>query len=120
MNIKRFVYISVCALMLWSCAYKKTDKRFQQGENKVPKDTFELILYDVHLADAIVTSQIMKTKNNAFVDSLVYQSVFDKYGYTRQEFENTILYYVHNNMDTLHSICERTVNKFNLEKGNIH
>ncbi len=46
MNIKRFVYISVCALMLWSCAYKKTDKRFQQGENKVPKDTFELILYD--------------------------------------------------------------------------
>ena len=47
---------------------------------------------------------------------LVYQSVFDKYGYTRQEFENTILYYVHNNMDTLHSICERTVNKFNLEK----
>ncbi len=47
--------------MLWSCAYKKTDKRFQQGENKVPKDTFELILYDVHLADAIVTSQIIKS-----------------------------------------------------------
>ena len=58
MNIKRFVYISVCALMLWSCAYKKTDKRFQQGENKVPKDTFELILYDVHLADAIVTRKL--------------------------------------------------------------
>lgn len=97
----------------------KTEYTTPKGENIIPKDSLELIIYDVHLADAIITTKIMKTKNNAVVDSLIYVSVFQKYNYTREEFENTILYYIHNEMDTLNAIYDRIIIRCNIEKGQI-
>jgi hypothetical protein len=105
--------------LIFSCYDGKTDINLE-AENQIPKETFELMLYDVHLADAIVTSKIMKTKDNVLIDSLVYQSVFEKYNYSKQEFEATLVFYINNNMDSLDAICERVVKRFNLEKGNIH
>jgi hypothetical protein len=90
------------------------------GENVIPPDSLELMIYDVHLADAIITSKIMKTKDNAVVDSLVYVSVFKKYNYTREQFEQTLLYYVHHEMDSLNAIYERVINRYSVEKGKIY
>lgn len=90
------------------------------GENIIPADSLELIIYDIHLADAIITSKIMKTNDNVLVDSLVYVSVFKKYNYTRDQFEKTMLYYVHNEMDSLNSIYERVINRYSVEKGKIY
>ena len=91
-----------------------------QGENIIPPDSLEMIIYDVHLADAIITSKIMKTNNNVVTDSLVYLSVFRKYNYTRDQFEQTMLYYVHNNIDSLNSIYDRVINRYSIEKGKIY
>lgn len=91
-----------------------------QGENIIPPDSLEMIIYDIHLADAIITSKIMKTNNNVAEDSLVYLSVFRKHKYTREQFEQTMLYYIHNNIDSLNSIYDRVINKYSVEKGKIY
>lgn len=97
----------------------KTEYSTPKGENAVPKEKLELIIYDIHLADAIITTKIMKTKNNTIVDSLIYESVFIKHEYTREQFENTMLYYIHNEIDTLNAIYDRVIMRCNIEKGKI-
>ena len=60
--------IIICALFLsfflvscWSNPQYETAK----GENIIPKDTLELMIYDIHLADAIITAKIMKTDKSS-------------------------------------------------------
>ncbi len=119
MNDKLKIITLLFILFLFACSNNNV-KKMPLAENKIPKDTFELILYDVHLADAIVTSKILKTNDNILRDSLIYANIFKKYNYSRNDFETTILYYVSCEMDTLNSICERVVNRFSVEKGEIY
>lgn len=115
--------IIICALFLsfflvscWSNPQYETAK----GENIIPKDTLELMIYDIHLADAIITAKIMKTNNNTAVDSLVYSSIFVKYNYSRNDFEQTLLYFSHNHLDTLNAMYDRVINKFHIAEGEIY
>ncbi len=106
-------------LLLISCM-REPKYDTPKGENIIPPDSLELIIYDVHLADAIITSKIMKKKDNVLVDSLIYASIFTKHKYTREQFEQTLLYYVHNHIDSLNNIYDRVINRYNLEKGKIY
>lgn len=90
------------------------------GKNIVPQDTLELMIYDIHLADAIITSKILKTKDNSVVDSLIYQSIYDKYNFSREDFDQTLLYYTHNHLDTLNAIYDRVISKFHIAEGEIY
>lgn len=119
MKLQIIIILTIIGAILLSCM-GKTEYTTPQGENVVPKDSLERMLYDVHLADAIITSKIMKSKNNRLVDSVLYQSVFDKHHYTREQFESTLLYYVHNDMDTLNAIYDRVIARFNAEEGKIN
>lgn len=116
---KSYLYIIVLLLFLFSCISEpKYDT--PKGKNLIPKDSLELLIYDIHLADAIITSKVMKTKDNKIADSLLYVNVFEKHNYTREQFEQTLLYYVHNEMDTLNKIYDRVINRFSVEKGIIY
>jgi len=116
---KIYVIIILFSVIVLSCI-SEPNYSTPKGENIIPKDSFELLIYDVHLADAIITSKIMKTKDNKLADSLLYVSVFKKHNYTREQFEQTLLYYVHNKMDTLNKIYDRVIDRFNQEKGKIY
>jgi hypothetical protein len=113
------IILIITAVTILSCI-GKTEYTTPKGENVVPKDSLESMIYDVHLADAIITAKIMKSKNNMLVDSMLYLNVFEKHHYTREQFENTLLYYVHNNMDTLNAMYDRVIARFNAEKGKIY
>jgi len=119
--MRQFLIIFICALTVFTVSCM-TEPKYDtpKGENIIPPDSLELLIYDVHLADAIITSKIMKTKDNAYVDSLVYVSVFTKHHYTREQFEQTILFYVHNRMDSLNNMYDRVINRYNVEKGKIY
>ena len=114
-----FPTILLLMLITFSCI-SEPKYSTPKGEDIIPKDSLELLIYDIHLADAIITSKIMKTKDNKLADSLLYVNVFEKYNYTRNQFEQTLLYYVHNRMDTLNKIYDRVIDRFNLEKGEIY
>ncbi|MDD3739852.1 MAG: DUF4296 domain-containing protein [Bacteroidales bacterium] len=116
---KIYIIITFISIIVLSCI-SEPKYSTPKGENIIPKDSLELLIYDIHLADAIITSKIMKTKDNKLVDSLLYVSVFEKHNYTREQFEQTLLYYVHNRMDTLNTIYDRVIDRFNLEKGEIY
>jgi len=111
--------IFLIVLTIFACM-SKPEFENPVGENVIPTDKLELIIYDIHLADAIITSKIMKTNNNSYVDSMMYVSIFEKHNYSREDFENTILFYVHNNLDSLDSIYVRVINRFNIEQGKIY
>jgi hypothetical protein len=119
MKSQLIIILTIIAATLLSCM-GKPDYTTPEGENVVPKDSLELMIYDIHLADAIITSKIMKSKKNMLVDSMLYLSVFEKHHYTRKQFENTMLYYVHNEMDTLNAMYDRVIARFNTEKGEIY
>lgn len=116
---KTFPIVLLIMLFTFSCI-SKPKYSTPTGEDIIPKDSLELLIYDIHLADAIITSKIMKTKDNKLADSLLYVSVFEKHNYTREQFEQTLLYYVHNQMDTLNKMYDRVIDRFNLEKGKIY
>jgi hypothetical protein len=92
----------------------------ESGKNIVPSDTLELMIYDIHLADAIITSKILKAKDNSAVDSLIYQSIYDKYSYSREDFEQTLLFYTHNHLDSLNAMYDRVISKFHIAEGEIY
>ncbi|HOZ29853.1 MAG TPA: DUF4296 domain-containing protein [Bacteroidales bacterium] len=116
---KACIILLLFTLTFISCIFEP-EYETPKGENIIPKDSLELIIYDIHLSDAIITSQVMKTKDNKIADSLLYVSVFAKHNYTREQFEQTLLYYVHNEMDTLNKIYDRVIDRFNLEKAKIY
>ncbi len=112
--------LTVALVCLLTSCMSEPKYETSEGENLIPSDSLELMIYDVHLADAIITSKIMKTKDNELSDSLIYLSVFEKHHYTRQQFEQTILYYSHNHLDSLNNIYERVIKRFSVEQGNIY
>jgi hypothetical protein len=95
------------------------DYKSASGENIIPADTLELMIHDIHLADAIITSKILKTKQNLGTDSLIYQNICDKYNYSREDFDSTLLYYSHHRLDTLNAMYDRVIERFYIEKGEI-
>ncbi|MDD4149945.1 MAG: DUF4296 domain-containing protein [Bacteroidales bacterium] len=116
---KLYVLLMLICTISFSCIQETVDVA-QEGKNIIPSDTLELMIFDVHLADAIITSKIMKTKDNTAIDSLIYQSVHEKYNYSRDDFEQTLLFYSHNRLDSLNAIYDRVIERFNIRKGEIH
>ncbi|PLX08612.1 MAG: hypothetical protein C0596_07085 [Marinilabiliales bacterium] len=110
--------IILISLLMFSCMPEPTYEA-ESGENIIPKDTLELMIHDIHLADAIITSNMLKADNVA-VDSLIYQSIYDKFNYSREDFDQTLLYYAHNRLDTLNLIYDRVIERFYVEKGEIY
>lgn len=119
--IKYKVLLSILLIGFLSYSCGKEQKTLSQdGKNIISADTLELMIFDVHLADAIITSKIMKTKDNTAIDSLIYQSVYDKYNYSKEDFEQTLLFYAHTKLDSLDAIYDRVIERFNIRKGEIH
>ena len=78
-------------------------------EGIIPKDDMVTVLSEFYEADAMI--EAANTDAGAVgrsVDSLrVYQPVLDKYGYSREEFRNSLVYYLHRPAE-LQSIFKRT------------
>lgn len=106
-------------LMFFSCMQEPTYET-AAGQEIIPADTLELMIHDIHMADAIITSKILKNKAGVATDSLIYQSIYDKYNYTRSDFDTTLLYYAHHKLDSLNSMYDRVIERLNIEKGEIY
>ena len=78
----------------------------------------ENIFYEMHLADAMVSLRLVQVDGHTSlsqyqVDSLIYESIYDKYNCTRESFEESILWYLENDPNKLRNMYERIVERFN-------
>lgn len=90
-----FLLISLL-LIIFSCKPQVPGKYLQPDE-------FEDILYDYHLADAMVDNDGSDEKK--YEVTLYRQAVLKKYGITQAEFDSSLVYYVRH-ADRLHKIYE--------------
>ena len=110
-----FVFV---ALSLASCNMPGKQEQMVPEERKLSEETMENIFYEMHLADAMVSLRLVQVDGHTSltqyqVDSLIYESIYDKYGCTRESFEESILWYLENEPNKLRGIYERIVERFN-------
>ena len=80
--MKRFLHIVLVVLVAAAC----------QGPRVIPKDTLEDIYMDMFLADQMVREENIP---HAKMDTLlVYEAVFQKYGYNTDDYLNSVRYYL--------------------------
>lgn len=121
--MNRFVsvlLILVSALLIVSCNTPDKQEQLVPSERKLSHETMVNIFYEMHLADAMVSLRMVQVSGHTSmtqyqVDSLIYESIYDKYGCTRESFEESILWYLQNDQDQLRSIYESVVERFNQE-----
>jgi hypothetical protein len=80
--VKRFLHIVLAVLVAAAC----------RGPRIIPKDTLTDIYVDMLMADQFVREENIPRKQ---LDSmLVYEAVFNKYGYDTDDYMNSVRYYL--------------------------
>ena len=112
--------VSVSALLIVSCNTPEKQEQIVPIERRLSQETMGNIFYEMHLADAMVSLRMVQVSGHTSmtqyqIDSLIYESIYDKYGCTRESFEESILWYLQNDQEQLRSIYEGVVERFNQE-----
>ena len=110
-----FVFV---ALLIASCDMPGKQEQMVPEERQLSEETMENIFYEMHLADAMVSLRLVQVDGHTSlsqyqVDSLIYESIYDKYNCTRESFEESILWYLENDPNKLRNMYERIVERFN-------
>ncbi len=118
MSRTAFLIFASVALTLASCNMPGKQEQMVLEERVLEEETMENIFYEMHLADAMVSLRLVQVDGHTSltqyqVDSLIYESIYDKYGCTRESFEESILWYLENEPNKLRGIYERIVERFN-------
>lgn len=118
MSRTAFLIFVSFALTLASCNMPGKQEQMVLEERVLEEETMENIFYEMHLADAMVSLRLVQVDGHTSltqyqVDSLIYESIYDKYGCTRESFEESILWYLENEPNKLRGIYERIVERFN-------
>ncbi len=118
MNIKTKIFI-FSLLFIFICSCHDREKGIPENAVAIiPQDVMTDIIYDIYLIDAIILANVAEFEK-ANVDSVLYTSLFIKYPYSKKDFENTLLYYVHYHLDSIEVILSNVMDRLNIEKGEI-
>lgn len=120
--MNRFLLLTIVILLsvLSACNFPKKQEQQVPEERKLSSETMEKIFYEMHVADAMVTLHLVNVNGHTSItqyqtDSLLYEGIYEKYGCTRESFEESVLWYLQNDSNELKDIYERVVERFNLE-----
>lgn len=114
----RYFLSFMIMITFFSCININPEYEVPQGEKYIPLKTMEQIIYEIHIADAILTTGVFEAEDKIFTDSLAYDRIFEKYSYTKEQFDQTLLYYSHNHLDSLNIMYEKIMERLSIEKGN--
>lgn len=86
----------------------------QKKVKPIPEKDFINLLTDIHLADGI-TKIAKSTHENPeiYADSIIYEKVFLKHGYTEKEIKETLRYYATQEPDQLQEIYKDILERLN-------
>ena len=77
----------ILVVLLIACKSKEDEGKI------IPKRDFVNLLVDLHIADAIAMNHIINENFGKLDSAILYKTVLDKYGYTREQMENSMKYY---------------------------
>ena len=114
--MNRFITIlTLLLLFLYSCT--QPEQKFQKSELIAAKDLVP-VLYDLHLADGLLSLSEVRNDYND-MDSLgQYSSILESYGYSLKQLNNTMEYYS-NDPETLNEIYETVITQLTELEGEI-
>ncbi len=112
------LFILLSLVLAGSCSVPKRQEQMVPDERCLPQETMENIFYEMHIADAMVSLHLVQVSGHTSfssyqIDSLIYESIYDKYGCTREFFEESILWYLENDSGKLKDMYENVVERFN-------
>lgn len=112
------VLMLLFVMFLSSCKLPGSQPDTIDDSRQIAPETMENILYEMHLADAIVAMQMVKIDNQKQItqyqaDSLIYESIYNKYNCSGEALEESILWYLQNDSKTLQNIYENVVERYN-------
>lgn len=110
-----FVILSFVS-MFFACGPKPDE--IAKPDNLIAKDTLALMFYDIHMIDAALTTNVV-TPRGVYSRFNLYQSMFEKYNRTEDDFNTTIRYYVLNDIDQLDKVYENVLARMNKEQGEL-
>ncbi|OQX80362.1 MAG: hypothetical protein B6D61_02030 [Bacteroidetes bacterium 4484_249] len=87
--------IGLFIFLLSGCTQKIQDKAIPP-ENLIPREKMVDIIVDMELFDAVISSQQKKRINAKEIDNnkyFLHNSILNKYGITRDQFEKSFRYY---------------------------
>ncbi len=84
--MRKWLFISVFLTLIFACNHRDRD-------NIIPRRDLVPLLIDMHIADAMALNTSVSGQFGGLDSSLLYQSVLDKYGYTKDDLTRTLRYY---------------------------
>lgn len=110
--MKSKYYLIFILILCFSCVGKGTKYKSPQGTKHFSAKKTCDILYDLHIADALInTKNFQLSNNNMLEDTILYEYVYDKYSCTRKEFYESFLFHTQNNIDSLNYYYEKNIEK---------
>ena len=81
--MRKWLFISVFLTFIFACKHRDKD-------NIIPRRDLVPLLIDMHIADAMALNTSVSGQFGGLDSSLLYQSVLDKYGYTKDDLTRTL------------------------------
>jgi hypothetical protein len=101
---------------LSACGPKSDQMR--KPDNMIAQDTLVMMFYDIHMIDASLTTDVVNPRGDYSRYNL-YQSMFQKYNRNEDDFNETIRYYVLNDIDVLDYVYDQVLARMNKEQGEL-
>lgn len=79
-------FIALCLLFIPSC-------KSEEKKGLIPLKTFSRIMYEVHLADGLLSSTVIRNRYYARDSVANYRDIAENHGYTKEALDKTIKYY---------------------------
>ncbi len=84
--MRKWLFISLMLLSIVACNKSEYD-------NIIPRRVLVPLLVDMHIADAIALNTIVSNQFGGLDSTILYQTVLEKYGYTKDDLVQTLEYY---------------------------
>ncbi len=84
--MRKWLFISLILFSIFSCKRSEHD-------NTIPRRDLVPLLVDMHIADAIALNTIVSNQFGGLDSTILYQTVLEKYGYSKDDLVQTLKYY---------------------------
>jgi len=113
----RILVIFILVLFLMPGCTSKLDQVSPPPADLIPRDVMIDVLVDFHLYDAVLQSSTKRgDENKDYKKYFLYTSIVEKYNITREQFENSILYY-QQDIEVMDAIYAEVITKLSKMKS---
>ncbi|RXQ92972.1 DUF4296 domain-containing protein [Ancylomarina salipaludis] len=102
---KQFIFLLFAIVLLFSCTSKEKKTYLSQ-------DDFTRIVFDIHLADGVLTTKNIVSRGKEYKPSYYYNSIYKKYNITPEQFDSCVSFYAQNSA-LYETIYEKVIDSLN-------